>query len=77
MFPTCMSPLSPVRSLPKQNYGLCRDVFNFHGEIVDQEEYKKGKIDMKVFLLASVGLRVNASHDPGEIACYYLQICYL
>ena len=24
--------------------------------------------------LASVGLRVSRSHDPGEIACY-LQVC--
>ena len=28
-------------------------------------------------LFASVGLRVSGSHDPGEIACCYLQRCYL
>ena len=33
--------------------------------------------DKAAMEVASVGLRVSASHDPGEIACCYLQICYL
>ena len=69
MFPTCISPLDPFRSVPEQNYGLCGDISSFHGEIVDQEEYKRGKIDMKVFLPWFLARHPKESRFP-EIESY-------